>query len=59
MIQAYDSADGKRKSQLWSESGREYASLFLALLSKLNNDETIQYALTLIDDALQAGMSCG
>lgn len=54
MIQAYDSADAKRKSQLWSESGREYASLFLALLSKLNNDETIQYTLTLIDDALHA-----
>lgn len=54
MVKAYDSADARRRAQLWSENGREYASLFLALLAKINNDDTLQYLLTLIDDALTA-----
>jgi hypothetical protein len=56
MAKAYDSNDPKGRAGLWANKGREYASLFLALLAKLNNDETIQYVLTQIDDALTEGM---
>lgn len=55
MAKAYDSTDPKGRAQLWSNKGREYASLFLALLAKLNNDDPIQYVLTQIDDALTEG----
>eukprot|EP01134_Creolimax_fragrantissima_P000994 CFRG0994T1 len=52
MINSYDGSSWEKKNSLWKENGREYASLMLALLSKLNNDEPLQYVLTLVDDAL-------
>eukprot|EP00123_Amoebidium_parasiticum_P001129 comp12158_c0_seq1/m.6911 comp12158_c0_seq1/g.6911 ORF comp12158_c0_seq1/g.6911 comp12158_c0_seq1/m.6911 type:complete len:463 (-) comp12158_c0_seq1:757-2145(-) len=53
MIVQYD-RDPAGQGKLLAEKGREYASLFLSLLTKLSNDEAIQYLLTMIDDQLTA-----
>jgi len=52
LLQLYDTKPWETKEQLLLESGPEYVQLFLALVTQINTNTTLQYVLALIDEML-------
>lgn len=53
----YDKTDRNNRKNILSQQGTEYSQLFLDLLSKTKKEETIQYVLTLVDQAMMDSSS--
>jgi len=57
LLRRYDKRDPEQRARLLAEAGPLYVAALLAVLKNVTKDETVQYALALIEDMLETDSS--